>query len=78
MEKIRTALKNVFPELKDEQVTDELKLYDIPGWDSMNVINLQLELETILGLDLSAFQMTGDLTLKQLREKLAEAGASGI
>jgi hypothetical protein len=44
----------------------------------MNVINLQLELETILGLDLSAFQMTGDLTLKQLREKLAQAGASGI
>ncbi|HAD83171.1 MAG: hypothetical protein A2509_11065 [Candidatus Edwardsbacteria bacterium RIFOXYD12_FULL_50_11] len=78
MEKIRTALKNVFPELKDEQVVDGLKLYDIPGWDSMNVINLQLELETILGLDLSAFQMTGDLTLKQLREKLAQAGASGI
>jgi acyl carrier protein len=70
MEQIRTALKNVFPELKDEQLTDGLKLCDIPGWDSMNVINLQLELETLCKVDLSSENIPGEMTVSQLEEKV--------
>ncbi len=70
MTEIDQALRNVFPELAEAAIRDELKLEDIPGWDSMNAINLQLELESRCGVDLSSETLAGEMTLGQLAGRI--------
>lgn len=64
------ALLNVFPELHEAEIKPDLTLGAIPGWDSMNVINLQLELEALCKVDLSAENISGDMTVDQLEDRI--------
>lgn len=42
---IKDGLMEIFPEMGEMQVTPEVVLGDIPDWDSMSSINLQMYLE---------------------------------
>jgi len=63
------ALLTVFPELKETDITPDLCLENIPGWDSMNAINLQLELESLYKIDMSKEALTGEMTVAQLENR---------
>ena len=53
MKRIKEALIAVFEDFDESMFNDNLMLGDIPGWDSMNSVNFQIELESIFNIDLS-------------------------
>jgi acyl carrier protein len=74
MEKLKNAVLAVFPEIKTETIEPGLKLGNIPGWDSMNSINLQIELEKQFNLDLSDTQLGEEQTLSQVTDIIKNKG----
>jgi len=70
MNNIIKVLLTVFPELRETDITPDLSLDNIPGWDSMNAINLQLELESIYKIDLSREALPGEMTVAQLENRI--------
>jgi len=67
MQKIIACLKEVFPECDPAVITDDSRLGDVPGWDSMNSVNLLMELEAAFSVSL----VDDVLTSKQ---KVADIG----
>ena len=68
LQKIQDILLENFPEIGDIAVTAETKLGEIPGWDSMVAVNLQMFLDewfhVIIILDLLNEETTlGDLVI---------------
>ena len=59
------CLKSCFPKW-DGDANSGLKCGDIPGWDSMEAVNLQLELESAFAVDLESFDLRGDTTISQI------------
>lgn len=74
MEKTVKAIRSVFPEMKADAITADLRLGNIPGWDSMNSINLQIELEKEFAVDLSDTQLTEGLKLSDVLDILKNKG----
>lgn len=57
------AIRNVFPDQNPATLNLATRLGEIHGWDSMNAVNLQIELETRLNDVLLSFVVTEDLTI---------------
>jgi acyl carrier protein len=74
MEKIKTALLTVFPEINIGTVTEKLKLVTIPGWDSMNSINLQIELEKHFNIELSDSPLGDEQTVSDVIDIIRHKG----
>jgi acyl carrier protein len=74
MEKLKNAVLAVFPEIKPEAMEPGLKLGNIPGWDSMNSINLQIELEKQFSIDLSDTQLGEEQTLGEVIDTIKNKG----
>lgn len=68
MHKIIACLKEVFPDCDPSVITPQTTLGEVPGWDSMNSVNLLMELESAFSV--SMFNET--LTSKQRVEDVAE------
>ena len=49
MKLIKEAIVNVFPRTNADAITMQTKLCDIDEWDSMNAVNLVVELEGLSG-----------------------------
>jgi len=45
LELLKSSIKDVFPNFEESKFDVNLKLRDIPGWDSMNAVNLLVVLE---------------------------------
>jgi acyl carrier protein len=75
MEKLLPPFKAIFAELDETKFVETLHLGEIPGWDSMNSINLLMELETQLGGDYGNLQLTGEMSLGELAAALRSRGA---
>jgi acyl carrier protein len=54
MDSVMVSLKTVFPSLDASALRPESRLDEIVGWDSMNSVNLMLELEAVTGVSLFA------------------------
>lgn len=52
MDAIKRCLKNVFPSLDTSVFGLDSHLDEIPDWDSMNSVNLMMELEAVCGVSL--------------------------
>jgi len=52
VDRIKTCLKTVFPDCEPDSICSETRLGDIAGWDSMNSVNLLLELEAAFSVSL--------------------------
>jgi acyl carrier protein len=76
MEKLKKALADVFPGIKPETIDMGLQLGKIPGWDSMNSINLQIELEKQYNVDLSDSQLGEEQTLGEILSVIKNKGGT--
>ena len=59
-----------------EEVTDASDTESIPGWDSMSHVHLILSLEADYGLTLSPEEAMEMMSVRQIREILAERGVT--
>jgi acyl carrier protein len=76
MVKLKSVLQSVFPKWDPSTCNETLYLRDVAGWDSMNSVNLSLELETAFGIDLSGIVFSGEQTISDVVRMLRENGAS--
>ena len=74
-EKLAGALSEVF-EFDASDLRVELVLGEIEGWDSMNAVNLTLELETAFGVELAGVILTAEQTIADVVALLREHGAA--
>jgi hypothetical protein len=76
MKLICQAITNVFPEADANLLTEETKLADIPGWDSMNAVNLVLEIELLSGCQSLSLQLGDDVSIGQILNLLRGKGVN--
>jgi hypothetical protein len=77
VELLKRAIVSVFPEAEASKITCETKLADIPGWDSMNAVNVLAQLEALTGRENLQLAFTSDLTIAQVLEALRSQGVEG-
>lgn len=69
------AILRVFPYIDAKALSEEMRLGQIEGWDSMNSINLQVELEKTFGVNLSDFPLGSEHTVAAVVLALRGKGA---
>lgn len=69
------AVQSVFPEWLPTSDLACVRFHEIPGWDSMNGVNLQMEVEARLGVDLSDRPIRRDETLQELLDYLSSTAS---
>ena len=74
MTRIANAIKNVFPGCDKSNVSAAMTLGEIPGWDSMNSVNLTLELENTFAVDLSNVILSSENTAGDIAEIIRGRG----
>jgi acyl carrier protein len=75
MDAIALAIKTVFPAFSGN-IHAGLRLGEITGWDSMNSVNLALELESHFGVDLSDVILTPQQTVIDVASIIESRGAT--
>ena len=76
MERIKDALIYVFEDFDEGMFNADMKLGDITDWDSMNSVNLQMELESIFDVDLSDTILMEKHKISDVIDILRSAGAN--
>ena len=76
MDKVIRCIHAVFPDADESALTPESRLGGIPGWDSMNSVNLLLELEAAFSVRLLNEMLSGDQRLADVVALLRSKGAS--
>ncbi len=75
MKNIIDSIVVCFPDVDPSQLTGSTRFSEIPGWDSMNSVNLLIDLESRLGDGVElTFVITGDDTLGSVEERLRKSG----
>jgi len=74
MKLITEALSNVFPKVDTAALTTETKLSDIEDWDSMNAVNLVVELESLSGCHNLQLTFDRGTTIGHVAEGLKSRG----
>jgi acyl carrier protein len=74
MNLLTQAIVAVFPDAEPGNITPDTKLADIPGWDSMNAVNVLAQLEALSGRTNLQLAFSSDLTVGQLLEALRAQG----
>ncbi len=64
--KIANGIKELFPEAGDMEITLETVLGEIPEWDSMNAVNLQVFLEQQFQVFVPEDLLNGETTLGEV------------
>lgn len=72
--KIKESLLEVFPDSAGLQVNAETILDDIPGWDSMASVNLQMQLESAFACSVPAELLSGETTVGDIVEHIEAGG----
>ncbi|MGE0086695.1 MAG: hypothetical protein AB7S75_20005 [Desulfococcaceae bacterium] len=60
------GLQEIFPEMGDMVLTYETKLQEIPDWDSMSSVNLQVFLEQNFGIFVSQDFLGDNTTIGEI------------
>ncbi len=76
MKLINKAIVAVFPKIDAGTLAPNTQLGLLPGWDSMNAINLQIELEALTGRPDLELVLTPDMTLTDLASALKKRGVT--
>jgi len=74
MEKILEAIKEVFPEADLNALNEATKLSHLPGWDSMNAVNLVLEIEERFNCSSLKLEFSDALTIGEVCAALHARG----
>ena len=76
MKIIKNAIGKVFPKVNTNNLTLETKLAEIEDWDSMNAINLVIELQELSGCKDLDLEIDTETTIGQVAEELREQGVN--
>lgn len=76
MDKILTSLQAAFPDYEGACPSDDMKLRDLEGWDSMTSVSFILELESVFETKLKGMVLKADTTMGQVRQMLRDRGAA--
>ena len=72
--KITEGLNEVFPESEGMEVNGETLLDEIPYWDSMASVNLQIFLETAFGCSVPAQLLSAETPIGDIVEHIQAEG----
>lgn len=72
--KITEGLNEVFPESEGMEVNGETLLDEIPYWDSMASVNLQIFLETAFKCSVPAELLSGETPIGDIVEHVQDEG----
>ena len=64
------AIKASQPDAAGLNITPDMHFYDIPGLDSMSIVDFQMELSSTLGAKAEAVQPILDMTISEYAEVL--------
>lgn len=68
---IKSAITAAFPGVPESSLTDETRFSDIPGIDSMSVVEFQIHLGNLIGDKANQVLPILDMTLAEFSEVLA-------
>lgn len=60
MQRLSQAIKAVFSDFDESQFNEKLEMGQIPGWDSMNSVNLQLQIELAFNVKFGDFSLNDE------------------
>ena len=73
MKKLFDAIIEVFPDFDENTYYEDMPLKEIPDWDSMNSVNLQMAIEDRYNFTLDEnAPLMGENTIKQLYEYIQQ------
>ena len=61
------------PEAEKIKLSENTLLEEIPDWDSMAAVTLQMSLQNVFGVEIPEDLLTGETSLKALIDYLSEA-----
>ncbi len=74
MKRLIEAVCAVFPETDADSLTGASTLGRLPGWDSMNAVNLLLEINARCIVDIEGFPLEETVMLAELNDAISERG----
>jgi hypothetical protein len=77
VELLKKAIVYVFPEADASKITPDTKLAEIPGWDSMNAVNVLAQIEALTGRENLQLAFGSNMTISQVLESLRAQGVEG-
>ena len=70
MEKLQKVTREAFGLNASFPLDPTTRLKELPGWDSMNSVNLEIAIETAFHIDRSKFTLGDEVTLAELHAQL--------
>lgn len=72
---IQEGLQEIFPEMGDMTITPDTKLFEIPDWDSMSSVNLQVFLEENFNLTVDQNFLNDETSFSEILKLIEEKTA---
>jgi len=66
MTRVVNAIKTVFPEFDEAAFGPDMEMVQIPGWDSMNSVNLQMQLQKVFDVPFDQFALTDETRVSEI------------
>lgn len=66
MTRVVSAIKTVFPEFDAAVFNTDMEMAQIPGWDSMNSVNLQMELQKTFEVPFDQFVLSDETRVSEI------------
>ena len=74
MNVVQQAIINLFPDADKTRLNGETQLKDIILWDSMNAINLVMEIESLSGCSELPLKFSETVTISEIEEIVRSKG----
>jgi hypothetical protein len=76
MNLVENAIVSVFPTVAVGELSGQTRLGALPGWDSMNGVNLQIEIESAVGRTDLDLILTDKMTVQDVILELGKRGVA--
>ena len=76
MNLVENAIVSVFPTVDVDELSRQTVLGLLPGWDSMNAINLEIEIESAVGRTGLGIVLTDKTTVQDVILELGKRGVA--
>ncbi len=76
MEMLKQVIATVFPDADVSRLSESTRMDEIPGWDSMNAVNLLAQVEAQTGRTGLAIAFSNTLTIAEIIESLRRQGVA--
>jgi hypothetical protein len=74
MEMLKQVVAAVFPDADVSRLSESTRMEEIPGWDSMNAVNLLTQIEAQTGRTGLTIAFSNTLTIAEIIESLRRQG----